>query len=135
MKTCRNCIYYNIKYENCKNQPINAKLDLRTAVKCQLYTKIPNNLKISRKIKKLKRGEREELIGLQKLRESWQTKSECMRNINKLNFSYRARADLKKDIAEINAIEKWEFIGGYYEIEDKIIEKLDNEKCIENGKS
>ena len=42
---------------------------------------------------------------------------------------------IEKDIAEINAIEKWEFIGGYYEIEDKIIEKLDNEKFIENGKS
>ena len=25
--------------------------------------------------------------------------------------------------------------GTYYEIEDQIIEKLDNEKCIENGKS
>lgn len=128
MKTCRYCIYYNSKYENCKNQPINVKLNLKTAAKCPQYIQVSNNLKVIRNCKRLKKGEREELILQQRKREDWQMRFERRRNINRLDFSYRARANLRKNILAIHEIENRESNGGSYEIEDDIIERLDKDK-------
>ena len=60
--------------------------------------------------------------------------AEYKRNIDKSDFSYIARVEMQEDEEE-KAEEKngyWKQCEGtYYEIEDQIIEKLDNEKCIE----
>ena len=140
----RYCKYYTSKNRKCRNckicrtRPINAKLKLVAATKSQKYQLRSDNLTIIRRCWRQSIERRNANVFRFKDRNNWQMMAEYKRNIDKSDFSYIARVEMQEDEEEKEEEKNgyWKQCEGtYYEIEDQIIEKLDNEKCIENGKS